>query len=32
MKFVVGYVEIKDKYFDVDKLSVLNVNVGNDIL
>ncbi len=28
-KFVVGYVETKDKHPDADKLSVLNVNVGN---
>ncbi|HDS3908448.1 TPA: DUF4479 domain-containing protein [Staphylococcus aureus] len=31
-KFVVGYVETKDKHPDADKLSVLNVNVGNDTL
>lgn len=28
-KFVVGYVETKDKHPDADKLSVLNVNVGD---
>ncbi|MCQ1525363.1 DUF4479 domain-containing protein [Staphylococcus aureus] len=31
-KFVVGYVETKDKHPDADKLSVLKVNVGNDTL
>ncbi|MGE6422145.1 YtpR family tRNA-binding protein, partial [Staphylococcus pasteuri] len=31
-KFVVGYVETKEKHPDADKLSVLNVNVGNDTL
>ncbi|MCS5350072.1 DUF4479 domain-containing protein [Staphylococcus aureus] len=31
-KFVVGYVETKDKHPDADKLSVLNVNIGNDTL
>ncbi|HDA5200166.1 TPA: YtpR family tRNA-binding protein [Staphylococcus aureus] len=31
-KFVVGYVETKDKHPDADKLSVLNVNVGNNTL
>ncbi|HDA7427880.1 TPA: DUF4479 domain-containing protein [Staphylococcus aureus] len=31
-KFVVGYVETKDKHPDADTLSVLNVNVGNDTL
>ncbi|MCS4632831.1 DUF4479 domain-containing protein [Staphylococcus aureus] len=31
-EFVVGYVETKDKHPDADKLSVLNVNVGNDTL
>ncbi|MCD0603555.1 DUF4479 domain-containing protein [Staphylococcus aureus] len=31
-KFVVGYVETKDKHPDADKLSVLNANVGNDTL
>ncbi|MFW3582637.1 YtpR family tRNA-binding protein [Staphylococcus caprae] len=30
--FVVGYVETKEKHPDADKLSVLNVNVGNDTL
>ena len=31
-KFVVGYVETKDEHPDADKLSVLNVNVGNETL
>ena len=31
-KFVVGYVETKDKHPDADKLRVLTVNVGNDTL
>ncbi|OHO71167.1 tRNA-binding protein [Staphylococcus sp. HMSC036D05] len=31
-KFVIGYVETKEKHPDADKLSVLNVNVGNDTL
>ena len=31
-KFVVGYVETKEKHPDADKLSVLKVNVGNDTL
>ena len=31
-KFVVGYVETKDKHPDADKLSVLKVNVGNETL
>lgn len=31
-KFVVGYVETKDKHPDADKLSVLNVNIGTDTL
>lgn len=31
-KFVVGYVETKEKHPDADKLSVLKVNVGNETL
>ncbi|WP_145388033.1 YtpR family tRNA-binding protein [Staphylococcus capitis] len=31
-KFVVGYVETKEKHPDADKLSVLKVNVGNESL
>lgn len=31
-KFVVGYVETKDKHPDADKLSVLKIDVGNDHL
>ena len=31
-KFVVGYVETKEKHPDADKLSVLKVNVGNEHL
>lgn len=31
-KFVVGYVETKEKHPDADKLSVLNVNVGDETL
>ncbi|MFF5514047.1 YtpR family tRNA-binding protein [Staphylococcus capitis] len=31
-KFVVGYVETKEKHPDADKLSVLEVNVGNETL
>ncbi|WP_257172427.1 YtpR family tRNA-binding protein [Staphylococcus capitis] len=31
-KFVVGYVETKEKHPDTDKLSVLKVNVGNETL
>ena len=31
-KFVVGYVETKDKHPDADKLSILKIDVGNDHL
>lgn len=31
-KFIVGYVETKEKHPDADKLSVLKVNVGNETL
>lgn len=31
-KFVVGYVETKDKHPDTDKLSILKIDVGNDHL
>ena len=31
-KFVVGYVETKEKHPNADKLSVLNVNVGTEKL